>query len=611
MDKRQNHGRGDGIRPPPNASHPKRVSPGAALPDNIRFFGDDTDHIDYVNGAENRIYGDDTGRNGYFSGAEKRIYGDGADRRIYGDGADRRMYSDGADRRIYGNGVQNRKFGDETGRNGYFSGAEKRIFGDGADRRTYGDGADRRICGDGVENRHDPSQPDPEPYSADHGPNDPNAPDWDASAGEAPVSGRRGSRVAVVIALFLLIYIPLAFSWFNGKNPTTDILREGSLYEAYNTEAVVIRDEEPLYSPVTGLCVPLVGAGERVPGRSAVASVYGQVSLELMEDLKRVNKELLAVQFNAVGDGAAGNQEVVALENEIKANVRKILPEIGLNQPGVASQYINVINGLLLRRAEAFGDMETDDPYVMQLKTEKSDIEKEMAKNSGAVYCESPGYLSFAPDGDIEKISPSGILDITIDDYNNILAEERQGGADFETNPNGGAPVYEKTVFAKIVKGNVFYLMICAPSDIVAQYSIGDRVRLRTESPGRDFENAEVFAINVGQGDGLLTLRLTRYLFDFLDDRIVNVALINKYMEGLKIPLKCLLNIDYNDGTAEAALVRGSVVSFRKVKILASNDIYAIIDSYDETDQSARVGRYDTYIIDVSGVTDGMSLSRQ
>ena len=467
---------------------------------------------------------------------------------------------------------------------------------------------------------------------------------------------RKKPRVAAIVALFLLIYIPLSFSWFSGKPVSTDILRDGSLYEAFRADAIIVRDEELLYSPSDGFSIPSVNEGERVPGHSQAATIYSFMSYELMDELKQTNLELLKLQYETLGRGSVIPQDVTGIEKDISDEIRKMIADVRRHSISEAFLRTKSINALLLKRAEAYGAIETDDPQIVRLKADKRAIEAEVAQNCVAIMSDSPGYLSLVLDGNELALNPEDIQSMTVSAFDELFESAESAFPVSAGNSYGGIAVKAGEPFAKIVKDNVFYLVVKAPMSFVNQYSVGDRIRLLTESPYREFDKAVIDAVIVvvvgGGGDdglaplakggmaqggftvgsqggftvggggsgglgqapeveyGLLSIKLTKYLFDFLQDRTISASLLIKYQEGLKIPLKCLRDIDLDEGEANITLLKGTTASVRKVKILASNDMYAIIDSVDGADAANRVNRYDTYIRDTANIEDGMQMNK-
>jgi hypothetical protein len=107
---------------------------------------------------------------------------------------------------------------------------------------------------------------------------------------------------------------------------------------------------------------------------------------------------------------------------------------------------------------------------------------------------------------------------------------------------------------------------------------------------------------------GFVAFKVSQYLYDFIDARVVNIDIIQRHQEGLKIPIKCLKDFKTGKDYAYVALLKANQASFRKVRILAANEIYAIIESYDPNDPDCKVNVYDTYLRNIENLDDGMVL---
>jgi len=90
----------------------------------------------------------------------------------------------------------------------------------------------------------------------------------------------------LLIALFLLLYIPSFIFWIYGKNIHTDIIRMGELEDYVTTDAYIVRDETVINSPSDGISIRNVEEGEKVGVGDTIATVLNKSSEKLLEDLK-------------------------------------------------------------------------------------------------------------------------------------------------------------------------------------------------------------------------------------------------------------------------------------------------------------------------------------
>jgi hypothetical protein len=425
---------------------------------------------------------------------------------------------------------------------------------------------------------------------------------------------RRNSKIAIVASLFLLVYIPSTFNWLSNDNVSTDILRNGELVESVNLDAVVVRDEVLVYTQSDGISIPSAGEGERVAGNAKVATVYSRASVELMDELKKIDKAILESQYALLDASAVFSQDVQAIEKDIDDVVRKMIPNLNKNSLYLAAMQTKEIDGLVAKKAEAYSALDTDDPYVSQLKSEKRAIEEQVLKVSEDVHSPYPGHVSYTLDGLEAELAYDSIPDIPAERFEAILAAARQPALRAPEYADGGIAVAAGAPFAKVVRNNYFYICASLPKELNIALNPGDKVRLRINGPSREFESAEAVYCQGGEdGEGggrteFAVFKLKKYLFDFINARVVNIDVIEKYQAGLKIPVKCLKDYAPGAGTASVVLLKSNNASIRKVKVLAANDVYAIIESDGADDAGGRVSLYDTYVRDTANIEEGMVL---
>ena len=430
---------------------------------------------------------------------------------------------------------------------------------------------------------------------------------------------RRSSIAAVIAALFLLAYIPSTFNWLQDRNVSTDMLRMGVLQETYNTDALVVRDDKPLISITDGVSFPAVAAGERVAGNSHVATLYSQASVDLMAELKRVNRAIVQSQYDSMLRGAARPVVADSIEADISTIVRRLIAESGRNSLRAASQSAREINRLVLRKAEAYGAYGADDPYVVSLMKERERIQSLVALASVEIYTSEPGYVSFAVDGLEGELGPAilgNLGDIDASHFSSLLRiggrlgqSTLTSGTASVSDSEGGYAVRDGAAFAKIVRGNDFYLIARIPADLAPSFSVGSTARVKANGPSREFDGVKVaYSSEPTSAGAFIAIEFSKYIFDFIDARVVNIDIVQRHQEGLKIPVKCLKDYKNGNDYAYVALLKANQASLRKVRILAANDVYAIVESYDPDDPEGKVNEFDAFLRDTDNIEDGMVL---
>jgi len=414
----------------------------------------------------------------------------------------------------------------------------------------------------------------------------------------------RKRQVAIAVAVFLLIYAPSVFNWLNNGNMATDILRSGVLIEAINVDAIIMRDEELVVSYTDGLLIPAKSEGEKVSAYSKIATVYNRSSLELMEELKKKNRAIIESQYEKFSGSVEFSKDTESIETDIARLVQGIVPQINRNSLYKAAQNSREINALVAKKADLFGNMPTNDAYISQLMRERDALEERVDVNSSGLFAPSAGYVSFVIDGNESELTIDRLPYITYNIYSRIVDENKKDN-NISSQFYSGVSVSNGEAFSKIVRTNNFHFIINVRDEQFEEtFNAGDSVRIRTVSPVKEFENAEIIYKSEKSDNGTIyVFRVQKYLFDFIDRRVINIEVIQKYQEGLKIPVSCLKDYSKSRDYAYIALLDSGSIQLSKVRILASNDEYAVIEAYGDSDRS--VSLYSRYVRDPVNVGDG------
>ena len=78
----------------------------------------------------------------------------------------------------------------------------------------------------------------------------------------------------------------------------------------------------------------------------------------------------------------------------------------------------------------------------------------------------------------------------------------------------------------------------------------------------------------------------------------------------MKVPLRSLFNINSVDDTADICLLDMDRAKFVRVRIVARQDNYAIIESIDVTDAKQSVNIFDVYLINPKNVEEGQVIDK-
>jgi len=514
--------------------------------------------------------------------------------------------------------------------------------------------------------------------------------DWRAPAPGRPegarkpaAKARRGNRkLAIIAAAFLLLYLPSAYNWISNRKVSTDLLRSGTLLEAHNADALVVRDDALLYSSASGVCIPQVADGDRAGGNSVVAVVYDRASEQSLAEYRAVSREILEARFARAVQGSKAVREAEGLESDIAAAVGKLIPDLNRNSLYQASRQASGIGALVVKKAEAYANSAEDgsglvgedgaavgagveaeagggpgaeaedepegaapaasDAVPSALLEQQAALEARLSQATVEVTTPEPGQVSYVVDGFEQRLNPASVglpsgssgaaaasagdgagaaallgasapapSLLSAEAFRSLLEEASMSMMRISKFASDGFEVTAGQPFAKVTRQNYFYLLVEVPEEYIDRYAGGGKVGIRVNGAGRELEAADVVACSgkAEDGGGYLAVRLAKYLYDFVDERVVNVDLIERRQAGIKIPIKCLRDYEPGGDSATVVLVKANAASFRKVRVVAANDTHAIIESYDAEDPKQTVSLYDAYVRDTSNIEDGMALA--
>jgi len=135
----------------------------------------------------------------------------------------------------------------------------------------------------------------------------------------------------------------------------------------------------------------------------------------------------------------------------------------------------------------------------------------------------------------------------------------------------------------------------------------GDKLELEVELDGLS-SRIPVTIEGFGEGNAdrrIVVASLASYIELTMDMRGVTGNLILQSVTGMKVPVESLFNVNSVDGTADIIVIEMNKARYRRVRILAEQDNYAIIENLDNAAEDGLVDLYDLYIVDPRNIEEG------
>lgn len=402
---------------------------------------------------------------------------------------------------------------------------------------------------------------------------------------------------SLLLFLFMLLYIPSLLNWLSGNSIARDIIRNGIIEESINVNAILVRDEELLKAPAFGgRYIAEIGEGEKTPAYSRIATVLSSASDILLQEIEDINAKIVKARMEKAEKADFFSEDLVKLDKEIGLQVQNMITACNARSFEDMGRYRSEIGKIVEKKAEIVGDSSTNS-YINSLKQQKEAVQKKLNMNTVQIVSNISGIVSYALDGYETVLTPKNLSDLTPQQLDSIRDEyaKRQEN---ESRALAGKPL------AKIIKGTDIYIAAVISAENAKNFKVGDKIKLRINDVGLETSGIIENISKPEVGRSVVTVRASRGSDILSAARGVNVDLISKTEEGLKVPIRSLKNISQDGQKAGIMLIKFNVSESRTVDIICSDKEYAIIRT-PENEIKKTVNLYDTYIINPDKVKEG------
>lgn len=412
---------------------------------------------------------------------------------------------------------------------------------------------------------------------------------------------RRSIKIGSFFIIIILSYLFLFFRWVYGNNIATDIIRTDTLEDSISIEAIIVRDEEVLKSPIDGKCINEVTEGERIPAKFRVATVLSNTSEKLIDNLKDLDLRIIKAQKEKSENQDFFSEDVVKIEDEIQQKIKLLILESNANSIEKTKRLREEIDGLIQKKASIVGSKSTPDVFLNDLKRQKLSIQDQINSNTREITSPASGIISYTVDGYEDNLSLKSINSFTPKMLEGIKSIE-------QTKINTNKNVDANKPFAKIVKGFDYYILIAVDSEKIKVLKVNSVINIRINDINKVIDGVVTNISNDIEGKSVATFKVDKDMSETASLRKVSIDLIKSSFTGLKVPLKSLMEFDQLNMKAKIVLVKANYASIRQVKVNGKNEESAIVEGSDDTENG--VSLYDTYVVNPENIKEGQLISQ-
>jgi hypothetical protein len=413
--------------------------------------------------------------------------------------------------------------------------------------------------------------------------------------------GRKSRIPAVVLVLFSLLYLPALWNWIFHGNIETQVLYTGLLEMKVPTEGVFIRDQVSVASPGDGIIIPKVNSGDRVPNKYEFAVLIdesGRYSLEKIEELEKEIIRHIADNFPESLD------EDIQFVEQVQSEVNK-LSNIALNKSFLSlSRIKSVLDRMLYQRNREVLQKHEGRLYLQYEKDKLEQLRKNLKANAVSIQADFSGIVVWDRQNINEKHSPEFMEQLTIDElmFKDDMAKQQE-----EVLPIGvdeAFPVSTGQAFARLINNSKSWYVCLADTGRAEEIMGGTKLSLRVDGLDETIPCIVETVQPIGDKTKII-VSFNRMIEKTVYLRNAKAELVVKSVQGLKVPVRSLINRNTVDNTADIMIVRFNRAVRKRVSVIAELDNFAIIEPVSGVNDTNPASIFDIYVVNPQNIEEG------
>lgn len=385
-----------------------------------------------------------------------------------------------------------------------------------------------------------------------------------------------------VVALIFIIYQTYSIVY---KPITTATAVYFNTYDGIEINGYFVREEKIIDYNITGNERYIAEEGEKISKDGVIAEVYASSDIaEAYENVDELTEEIEILEsINSVSDPSS--VDLTTLSNRIKRSYMQFLSLKESNKFGELDQYVSELLMLLNKKQILTGEVTGFDKLLNSLKNELAALKTELAQPISKVTAPVSGFFIHQADG-LENILTFDALDKIDEQIFEKISK--------------ATPI---NAFGKIVSSQNFYIVAEMKDDTYLNFSVGDKLDLRTAFVGSEKLKATVHSINHSKNNNsaIIVLACQTMNGQFATVRSAPITIVTEEYEGIRISNKA---VHYSEGVPGVYVVQGSIVKFKPIEIVYRTETFTLCKKSEDGNNESIV-LYDEVIEKGKNLYDG------
>ena len=396
---------------------------------------------------------------------------------------------------------------------------------------------------------------------------------------------RDGRWLRLGISLLLLIFLVYQTYSVLYKPITTATATSYETYDGVEITGYFVREETVIDHKVKGTERYVVSEGEKVAKGGTVAEIYSSASVATAyQRVDELTEQIATLEaINSVSDPASVDLDT--LNNRINRAYIDLISATDMGAYSNLSHYFNELLALMNKKQMLTGEVTSFDTILSSLKAELSGLKAGLVSATDKVTASSSGFFVPQTDGLEEILTPEEIEDIDESIFDKISSAKAKSG------------------FGKIVSNHNWYIVAEMKNDEYLSFSENTTLTLKTSIEGCEELKATVKKIKITQNKNkaIIVLLCNTMNGQMAMTRSAPMTIVTKKYSGIRISNKA---VRFVEGQTGVYIVQGSIVKFRPIEVVYTNDTYTLCKISDGM-SSDMIRLYDEVIEKGKNLYDG------
>lgn len=385
--------------------------------------------------------------------------------------------------------------------------------------------------------------------------------------------------VAATAASFLLI-------WRVRPKPRFLFLTEEWLANEMELEALIIRDETVYDAPVTGLFRSFIPQGSKVAKSSQIGQIIPADSKDELRKLDKANNDVNERRYELLSEGRGGNAARVfeASEEAIRRNLHVFYDGLAEGRIAEIPEIELDLRLVIEQRLEDAKVFNFEDEDLKTLISQRDRLEEAALNDIRAINADASGIFVRQLDGLERELNPETALSMNVSELQKYLS--KAGKLAVSEQVKAGDPLF------KLLRSGEQYFVCYIPNKslpMLADLQNVSSLRVYCPTNGIEIKQADIVRQEAGATGSVLVFSTRQNISAFASMRKAHLKIYLNEEQGLRVPKTAL--IDYQEGNVEAGIksIEGGYVHQQNVRIISTNNEYALVESKEGSDFPLKV----------------------